>query len=135
MACWLRSECFLMIMLIKKSVKNFIVVFVVLVLLAGVIFASTKREPNNQDDFSNMSLREYILSSFINELPEINSKLPFQIDADTVLLSIEYVTVWCCLDIRCLTIKLLPSLTRNSFKKWCLSSKNRHVWMKSKRTL
>jgi len=78
-------------MLINKSVKNIIVVFVVLVLLAGVIFASVKREPDSQDDAPKMSLRNYILSSFINELPDINSKLPFQIDANTVLLSIEYV--------------------------------------------
>lgn len=37
-----------------------------------------------------MNLKSYLLNSFLNELPDINSKLPYQIDKNTVLLSIEY---------------------------------------------
>ncbi len=37
-----------------------------------------------------MSLRDYLVSSFALELPEINKKLPHNIDNSTRLLSVEY---------------------------------------------
>lgn len=37
-----------------------------------------------------ISLRDYLLMSFISELPEINRKLPFKIDGYTILNSIKY---------------------------------------------
>lgn len=60
-----------------------------LILAAGVMYASVQRN-SHQDNTITVSAKDYLLSSFLNELPIINSKLPFKIDANTVLLSIEY---------------------------------------------
>jgi hypothetical protein len=37
-----------------------------------------------------ITLKEYILGSFLNELPEINNRLPHKIDGQTTLISIKY---------------------------------------------
>lgn len=37
-----------------------------------------------------MTLGEYLLASFVSELPEINKNLPHTIDQDTTLISIEH---------------------------------------------
>jgi len=37
-----------------------------------------------------MTLREYLVSSFVSELPDINKNLPHKIDDKTTLLSIKY---------------------------------------------
>lgn len=72
----------------KKFIK--LPIFIIFIIIFGAIFALTQRDPQNQGGTVNISLRDYLISSFVNELPDINSKLPLQIDRDTVLLSIEY---------------------------------------------
>lgn len=37
-----------------------------------------------------MTLSDYIINSFVAELPEINARLPYKIDPQTTLLSVEY---------------------------------------------
>ena len=37
-----------------------------------------------------MSVRDYVLQSFLLELPDINKKLPYNIDDDTSLLNIDF---------------------------------------------
>lgn len=53
------------------------------------MYASVQRS-SYQDGTLTVSVKDYLLSSFLSELPIINSKLPFKIDDSTVLLSIEY---------------------------------------------
>lgn len=72
----------------KKFIKP--PIFIIFIIICGVIFALTQRNPQNQGDTVNISLKDYLISSFVNELPDINNKLPVQIDRDTVLISIEY---------------------------------------------
>jgi len=48
------------------------------------------RERNQDKQVVLISVKDYILSSFLSELPEINKKLPLQIDNETTLLSITY---------------------------------------------
>lgn len=59
-------------------------------LVAGLIYASLQRNNNLEVDEPRLSAREYLLSNFLSELPNINSKLPYQVDAETVLISVEY---------------------------------------------
>ena len=37
-----------------------------------------------------MKIEQYVLNSFITELPDINKNLPYQVDANTELISINY---------------------------------------------
>jgi hypothetical protein len=64
---------------------------VVFALVIGVIFASVQTTSTEKHDEVEMSLKDYLLRSFIDELPQINAGLPLQLDADTVLLSVEYI--------------------------------------------
>jgi hypothetical protein len=47
-----------------------------------------KKEESSKEVIINV--KEYILGSFLNELPEINKKLPHKIDGQTTLISIRY---------------------------------------------
>jgi len=49
---------------------------------------SDKKEESSKEVIIN--LKEYIIGSFLNELPEINKKLPHKIDSQTTLISIRY---------------------------------------------
>lgn len=68
-----------------------IFVFVTLTLLAGSILFLFKQRvgPKNQEVLS-LSVRDYLLSSFLAELPDINKKLPYAVDDKTILKHIEY---------------------------------------------
>lgn len=68
-----------------------IFVLVVLIFLAGSILFLFKQRvgPKNQEVLS-LSVRDYLLSSFLAELPDINKKLPYAVDDKTILKHIEY---------------------------------------------
>jgi hypothetical protein len=62
-------------------------------ILAIILFGFVYTFFNKKDDAKQeiiISLREYILSSFLAELPEINKNLPHQIDKETTLISIKF---------------------------------------------
>ena len=61
---------------------------VILLVLIGSFYFFYKKNPSKEEVV--ISLRDYLLSSFISELPDINNKLPFKIDNKTTLLSISY---------------------------------------------
>lgn len=66
---------------------------VALILAAASCFLFFTYEAKTSESKSQtltLSLRDYLLSSFLAELPDINKKLPYAIDNSTVLLSIEY---------------------------------------------
>lgn len=60
------------------------------VLFAVMVYAFMQRGGNAKDASLTMSVRDYLLSEFLAELPLINSKLPHQVDAETILHSVEY---------------------------------------------
>jgi hypothetical protein len=61
-----------------------------LVLLLGIIVSVFEKAGSAQDKEVVMTLRDYLVSSFLAELPEINKNLPSKIDENTTLLSIDY---------------------------------------------
>jgi hypothetical protein len=61
----------------------------ILILLAGYFVIFYNRSSERQEEVE-ISLRDYLLRSFISELPEINKKLPYKIDNYTILNSIKY---------------------------------------------
>lgn len=63
---------------------------VLLVLLAGIFTLFFGKVVSKEDDGVAMTLREYLVSSFVSELPDINKNLPHKIDDKTTLLSIKY---------------------------------------------
>lgn len=71
----------------NKTAKAFLIILPV---IAGLIYASVQTSTESKNSEENITLRDYLLNNFLAELPNINSKLPYKIDADTVLLSIEY---------------------------------------------
>jgi hypothetical protein len=75
----------------KKSIKLILTASLLFIGLAGIVFSYIQKKDDTQNETHTISIRDYLLNSFLNELPSINNKLPFQIDANTVLLSIEYI--------------------------------------------
>lgn len=69
--------------------KKFKFLIILTILLAGFVYSFTRKNEDSSKEIV-ISLREYILGSFLNELPEINKKLPHKIDDQTTLLSIKY---------------------------------------------
>lgn len=61
-----------------------------LLLLASGLLAMKRVARDGQGKEVVMSLREYLINSFVQELPEINRKLPHRIDEHTTLQSIAY---------------------------------------------
>jgi len=69
--------------------KKFQFLIILTILLAGLVYSlSQKREDSSKEVL--VSLRDYVVGSFLNELPEINKKLPHKIDSQTTLISIGY---------------------------------------------
>lgn len=62
-----------------------------LIISAGII-AITIKSKNTEESSKTltMSVRDYVLQSFLLELPDINKKLPYNIDDDTSLLNIDF---------------------------------------------
>lgn len=66
-----------------------IIVLVLILLFSFVVFSSNKLV-GAKDDEMVIPLRDYVLNSFIAELPKINERLPYKIDNITTLLSIQF---------------------------------------------
>lgn len=66
------------------------IILLVLIVLSGFIVFSSSKLLDAKDDEVVMPLRDYVLNSFIAELPEINERLPYKIDNFTTLLSIKF---------------------------------------------
>ena len=67
-----------------------ILVFTALIVLFSALFFSFA--PKKQDPGKEIviTMREFVLGSFLNELPELNKKLPNKIDVYTTLNAIKY---------------------------------------------
>ena len=72
----------------SRYLKIFSIAFALIVVTAYIL-VDRANEP--KDGTIELSLKDYLLSTLLNELPSINARLPYQIDANTKLLSIEYV--------------------------------------------
>ncbi len=71
--------------------KQFAIAAIVLAVTSCLLFFNYKAEtPESKSKTLTLSLKDYLLSSFLAELPEINNKLPHALDDNTVLLHIEY---------------------------------------------
>ena len=73
-------------MLKNKNFKIYVILITVLLVITYSIF--NKKDDTKQEVI--VSLRDYILSSFLSELPEINKNLPNKIDNETTLVSIKF---------------------------------------------
>lgn len=69
--------------------KKSIYFFVFLVFLFGFSYFLTGKKDNTKQEVT-VSLRDYILTNFLSELPEINKSLPHKIDNETTLVSIKF---------------------------------------------
>jgi hypothetical protein len=74
--------------MLKKNFKKILTLFTLL--LIGALFSLFGNLSTRQNTEVVMTWRDSLVSSFVAELPEINKKLPYSIDASTTLLSIEY---------------------------------------------
>jgi len=61
---------------------------IVFLFLAIVLFYIKKSNEAKEEVL--ISIKDYLLSSFISELPAINKNLPYKIDNETTLISISY---------------------------------------------
>lgn len=69
--------------------KKIQILIILTIFLAGLAYSfSGKKEESGREVI--ITLKEYILGSFLSELPEINKKLPHKIDGQTTLISINY---------------------------------------------
>ena len=71
-----------------KNKKNTIYI-ITLVVLFGISYSFFNKKDDKKKEVI-ISLKDYILSSFLAELPEINKNLPHKIDGETTLLSIKF---------------------------------------------
>jgi hypothetical protein len=72
----------------SKNIK-FSIFIAFVVLFAGFLFLFPfKKEKSDKEII--ITMKEYVLGSFLNELPEINKKLPNKIDIHTTLTLIKY---------------------------------------------
>ena len=60
------------------------------ILLLGILVSVFGKSGGDQDKEVVMTLRDYLVSSLLAELPKINKNLPSKIDDNTTLLSIDY---------------------------------------------
>jgi hypothetical protein len=71
--------------------KYFAIVAAFLAATSCLLFFTEKAKiAESKSQTLTLSLRDYLLRSFLAELPDINKKLPYAIDDNTVLLRIEY---------------------------------------------
>jgi hypothetical protein len=70
-----------------KTSTKYIILITVLFFIS--IYLIIQNKQNTRNETITISTRDYLFNSFLSELPSINSKLPFQVDANTVLLSIN----------------------------------------------
>lgn len=73
-------------MINNKNFKFYLIVIIGLFYFAYSL--NIKKDDAKQEVI--VSLRDYILSSFLTELPEINKNLPHRIDKSTTLVSIKF---------------------------------------------
>jgi len=73
--------------MINIKSKNFFIVFVLVVLIG---FFIKNIFHFRQDGVKELSVREYVVQSFLSELPSINKQLPHRLDDETLLNSIGY---------------------------------------------
>jgi hypothetical protein len=73
-------------MINNKNIKFYLVLLIFLFVFS--YFFHSKKDDTKQEVI--VSLRDYILSSFLSELPEINKNLPHKIDKETTLVSIKF---------------------------------------------
>ena len=66
------------------------IIILVLILLFGFVVFSSNKLVDAKDDEVVIPLKDYVLNSFIAELPKINERLPYKIDNITTLLSVEF---------------------------------------------
>lgn len=69
--------------------KKFQFLIILTILLAGLVYSFSQKSEDSSKEVL-VSLRNYVVGSFLNELPEINKKLPHKIDNQTTLISIGY---------------------------------------------
>jgi len=73
-------------MIKNKNISIYIIVIITLLVISYSFF--NKKDDPKQEII--LSIKDYILNSFLAELPEINKNLPHKIDSETTLLSIKY---------------------------------------------
>lgn len=73
-------------MINSKNFKYYLVV--ILFLIFFYYFFINKKDEKEEEVI--VSLRDYILTNFLSELPEINKNLPYKIDDETTLVSIKF---------------------------------------------
>ena len=61
----------------------------VLILFLSISYFHIKKSNEAKEEVL-ISLKDYLLSSFISELPAINKNLPYKIDNETTLISVSY---------------------------------------------
>ena len=61
----------------------------VLILFLSISYFHIKKSTEAKEEVL-ISLKDYLLSSFISELPAINKNLPYKIDNETTLISVSY---------------------------------------------
>ncbi len=71
----------------NKNIKNLI--FITVFVLIGLSFFFLLKKDNAGKEII-ITMKEYVLGSFLNELPEINKNLPNKIDSHTTLNVIKY---------------------------------------------
>lgn len=71
----------------NKNIKNLI--FITIFVLIGLLFFFLPKKDNAGKEII-ITMKEYVLGSFLNELPEINKNLPNKIDSHTTLNLIKY---------------------------------------------
>jgi hypothetical protein len=71
-----------------KNKNSIYFLILVAVFIAFITYFFIKKDEPKKEVF--ISLKDYLLSNFLSELPDINKKLPHKIDNETSLMSINY---------------------------------------------
>ena len=74
-------------MIYRKTKKIWLALVVICIGIICYIIIPTQSKQETQHV---MTLKDYLVSTFKSELPEINKNLPHKVDESTTLLSIEY---------------------------------------------
>jgi hypothetical protein len=69
--------------------KNISIYIIVLIALLGISYSFFNKKDDKKQEVI-LSIKDYVLNSFLAELPEINKNLPHRIDSETTLLSIKF---------------------------------------------
>ena len=72
-------------------IKNKIIIIytIVLIPLLGISYSFFNKKDDTKQEVI-LSIKDYVLNSFLAELPEINKNLPHKIDNETTLVSIKF---------------------------------------------